>query len=375
MASFCLVSCGKVTQEVAKNSEKVKKTFGVLFKIQVFVPEDPRLDPKSEIHKKETHQDLDNVILLRDEDTVIASVEGIVENQGAQRLSWGKIQFFMEDEDVTTDSNDELNDAVASENVDSTVTSENVVTANVEVDVKGFSAKSSNQYRLSITAPKYNDTYLSLNHINEHDLDKYTIQGKSVKLSIDYDLYVLKLFSGPHNYRLYVFDKQHALDVDLYEKSTITVYETFISILTLMALEKNDYILDPFVTASYAMFNRLYNPDFFELLSGYKLPKNKVKKFNEKNPIFVFDSPFESELVEIMTIILTGSKNQAKKYVDDSKKLTLNIIQKRFLKSLIDAFELPEQQVDDSDASAVTGNAIVSPNAVVVTNNVSQAPQ
>ena len=35
-----------------------------MFKIQVFVPEDPRLDPKSEIHKKETHLDLDNVILL-----------------------------------------------------------------------------------------------------------------------------------------------------------------------------------------------------------------------------------------------------------------------------------------------------------------------
>lgn len=356
--TLVFLSCGKVTQEVAKKTEKEVKTFDLLLNVEAIRPTDPRLNPKTILHKDEHYLSLRNEFELNKNLDLIVVVQGIRKNEGLTNLSWGRIEINeekpkkeREPEKTTSEVLSELRAEAVSANAQDTDSDEDEDVEKSKEPV--FIHTAYNQHKLKISASNYNDAHLKLLPVTEeNELKKYKVDIKAIKIRYDYDGYIIKVFSDQNTYRLFSFTKQTAEDNQTYNIGDLTLYQTFINTLFLTSLKANDYMLEVAVSPSYDMFNRLYPPEFFETLDAYQLPENSVKKFKERVPDFNFDKDtLVDELVKIMEIMLTTSKSDAKRYIDEHKKLPLSKVSKRFIKSRIDAFILPgEEQAKDSSS-------------------------
>ncbi len=125
----------------------------------------------------------------------------------------------------------------------------------------------------------------------------YTWAIDSNDLRRGYPRYFVSVFTGPSRYRLALVDDARVSQNAKITLDTLSLYETFLSVLKLMRMQEGDiYLQDE------ELFLLLFDASFFKQLS-YTLPTNTTPDFSSKKPIFRFERLFEKVLLDVWDLI------------------------------------------------------------------------
>ncbi|RAP34470.1 hypothetical protein DID77_00825 [Candidatus Marinamargulisbacteria bacterium SCGC AG-439-L15] len=307
-----LCACGKVTQEVNSKDKPKAKAFSMTFQTPLYTPD--RLAASIAKEPK-----FPSANYLDTQSTIVyVAINGIHKTSGPKQLSWG--QAFLSKKELTTKNKDR------------------------------WSAKAKNIHNVSISGANLGETVISL---KTPTTNAETLHIRSAKLRYGYPLYLASIYTGPNNYQLFIVDEKTASDNPIVSKGTISHYDTFISVLFLMSLEKYEKKLDK--APSLKTLKTLFDPSFFDLLA-YKNPMNKTKSFKPKKPLFRFNRSLENNLIEVLDMLYHTDKTETTKHINSIKQDILSKKAKAHLISTLKDFTVEAPTSPNITISESTAN-------------------
>lgn len=278
---FCLfiVSCGKVVQNSVE--EEDTPIFTLKFSSPIYM-------------KTPT----DNINAFTIDDDIYTVISGIKSKKRSQ-LSWGKAS--VEKIPVTPTANSTLPISYL------------------------YKSKVFNDKGIEITASDHTWIYGIYNQ------KQNVWEFESKELRRKYPRYLVTTFTDQDHYQMkFIYDDVVSGNA-VFKTSTISNYDTFLSILQLIQMETDgrDVFNELLVT--------LYDEAFFTLLH-YTLPENKTTEFSVKQPLFIFDRSLETQLLTLADLAAIDV-DEALLFLDELKEPLLSVESKSKLASNLKALK------------------------------------
>jgi hypothetical protein len=305
------VSCGKITQVADKPEDA--KSFSLDYAVEVWSTENI-----AEMKKVDKNFSTSNIFSVL-EDQVFAQVLGVEDRGNRKALSWGKAILY---EAVLPIEAKRKTDKKVSDNAN--------VLAVVKVNLK---SKSYRKDGLELIKEDHYWTKI------DFDQSKFRWKCKSTKIAYNFPFYLIRFWVDSDKYYFKIIEEDFVSKNKVVNLSDVTVYDTFVAILYLLDYEHNSgSIID---TVSFADISNIYNQKFFSEIK-YRLPENKVKKFKDKEPVFLFDREYEKELLKTLRLIKGKDLKEAKLFVNNQLSKFLSKKAKEILiKNIDDNFKNP----------------------------------
>jgi len=135
-------------------------------------------------------------------------------------------------------------------------------------------------------------------------------------------------FTNKDRFYLATVDEETVSNNTVLDLRTLRQYDTFITVLYLIRLEKVGFDLSKAYSIDDLM--ALYSIDFYDALS-YANPRNQAKGFKDMDPIFVFRRPLESDLIKIMEMVYRTGNRKTSAYLRKAKALHMPNSARRIL--------------------------------------------
>jgi hypothetical protein len=311
--SASLLSCGKVTQVIKEKEEA--PSFDMTYSIKVLSK-----DAIKEKQDADSHFSLNNYFSVLN-DHVYSQVLGIKKTGSRDELSWGRAVLMEDDE-----SNQVKQQAKAAVSTGDA----NVQIRQSQKTRKKYISKAYRKDNIEMMKSDYTWTKLSF------DSNKNTWKVDSKKIRKGYPVYVVKVFSDKNKYYMRIVDEKIVSENKKVSLDEIAAYETFVAVLFLTDLDNSKGSLIDSV--SYFDIFQVYDHSFFNAID-YVLPRNKVKKFKAKTPVFIFERKLEKELLKLLKFVRAGDIEESKRYVNDNMNSILSQKARQILLKNIEAYE------------------------------------
>ncbi|MDA1352916.1 MAG: hypothetical protein O3A01_00415 [bacterium] len=298
-----VISCGKVTQEVAPNDTKERKDFTVTAVVNVV---------SSKNIASTSNTTLPSFSIL--DTTMYFAVSGILDGEAPEIMSWG--QGDIEEEKDP---------------------SENIT----------FKSIASNKNSVTITASNLKESLLSLreNRAKDPSGNAWIWSGRASKLKHEKTGYLVQFFTDKDKFQLVYLDETEVSGNTLISLETITPYDNFMATLVLTDLTRIEYALKDRIPVK--TLKHLFTPEFYDNIT-YKQAPNTVSNFRLKTPQFEFKNTLETTLLKIVDTIHNTDKTEAEEMVRKAKWTWMNEKAKKELVAAITSYKLPESPVEVS---------------------------
>jgi len=245
-----VISCGKVTQEVAMKDIVDSDVFTLTYSLEVFPTESIKT-----FVKMDSQFPSQNVFTVAD-DTVFVWVGGINEGQW-DTLSWGRAVLSKKDSSTTGLLGTTL--VRATQNV----------TANVSTLIQ-YDASVFNRSGIRVKGSEYSESFLTFKQGEK----SYSWYGTSVKIKRGYGLYMVALYSNKNKFYMKAFSESVASSNMTVALNKLMKHDTFMTSLLLMDMAREGILETP---RNFEDAESLFSSGFTSALP-YKFPKNTIKE-------------------------------------------------------------------------------------------------
>ncbi len=316
--SLLVMSCGKVTQEVAPADTKKINFFTLSASVEVVSTKN--------ITANATSPPKIN-IFTNDDSPIYFAVTAFTNGQAPEVESWGMAKI--------------------ERNVD--------VSGNIT-----FSSIASNKNNVTIQSANLKESLISLREDRKKDAsgNAWIWSGRATKLKDENQQFLVQVYTEKDKYALYYLDHDSISGNAVISIDNISAYDSFIATLVITDLVRVDYSLSEAIP--YSTFTSLFTQEFFDNIS-YSPAPNSISTFRIKTPIFEFNRKLEKTLIDIVDMLHNTDKEETENYI---RKNTWDWMSKKAQKELvagINTYKIPTKEAIEIDTSA---NATTSENTI-----------
>ena len=251
ISTLCLLSCGKVTQELSTNEQK--PTFNLSFEL-----------PNISLSSSATA----NVRSFTNQTPTYVVLNGYNQNESDQ-LAFGKIFLTpkMTSTDKTTSSN---------------MTQHNPIYMSKSFDVKG---------KEILSKPTYSQILGTLNKQTS------ALEFQTPHVLKDYEFYIIAAYNDKPTYTFKFIDQKIVSKNKAIDIGTISDFDTFQGIITLSAFQTIS-----FSQQTIDLIQLIFDYDFF---STFPMPyiSNSMKSFSFQKPLFLFSNSMLDHYLTLLELV------------------------------------------------------------------------
>ncbi len=360
LGSYCLISCGKVTQDVSK--PVTESSYTLQATVEVKTTENIRLLSKSSVDFPAKNY------YTQEDGTIYVQIIGI-ENKGVRKeLSWGKALLLTKKEvekkaKVTHRKPSAVSASLSGMNPTGMnpamqgmppqmkaqmqarqqaqmqsqkgVKGEPSVSENLEIKdaptqlVTTYYSASYNKQNKGVKASVYKEALL------EYMASKSEWKLVAKKVKREFPLFLVKVYTSKDKFSLRLIDQAEVSTNVTVNVDRIDTYDTFVGVLFQIANQESTAPIENsrWVTTLKQCFDKA-----FVNALNYAIPKNRVKKFFVDNPVFEFERGLEAECLKLLNLVLVD-KEEALIYLDELQQSPISREARSILKENLRAIK------------------------------------